>query len=294
VSATLRNRLAHKFDPSVDLINIGDMTPTLDWSRALIGIDVIIHLAARAHVLNDAASNPIAEYRYVNVDCSLNLARQAAQVGVKRFIYLSSIKVNGEFTSSGEPFKADDIPSPKDFYGVSKYEAELGLRAIADEVGMELVIIRPPLVYGSGVKGNFLNMMRWIAKSVPLPLGAINNLRSLVGLENLVDLIIVCIKHVNAANQIFLVSDDEDLSTPDLCINLGIALNSPAKLVKIPVPWLYFFTIIVGRRKMLDRLCSSLQVDILKTKKMLGWSPKVSVSKGFAAAVCGYLNKKSQ
>lgn len=293
VSAAMRNVVTKGFIAGVDLIDIGDVTSSFDWGAALIDVDVVIHLVARTHILNDLSKNPLAEYRYINVDCSLNLARQAAKVGVKRFIYLSTIKVNGESTAAGEYFTAEDTPSPIDFYGISKYEAELGLSRIADGSGMELVIIRPPLVYGSGVKGNFLNMMEWISRSIPLPLGNIKNRRSLIALDNLVDLLVVCIRHTNAANQIFLASDDEDLSTSEICIRIGIALHKPARLFSIPVTWLYFFLVALNRRGIADRLCLSLCVDISKTKRLLGWTPKVGISDGLAAAAHSYINVKS-
>ena len=209
VSAVVRNASTGKFNSEVNLVSIDQLTSLLDWSHALKGVDTIVHLAARVHILNDKSTDPLAEYRYINVDCTLNLANQAALAGVRKFIYVSSIKVNGEFTTLDKPFTERDIPMPRDFYGVSKYEAELGLRAIADNFGMELVIIRPPLVYGPGVKANFLLMMNWLERGVPIPLGSItNNLRSFVFIDNLISLVIACIKNPASSNQIFLVSDD--------------------------------------------------------------------------------------
>ena len=291
VVSAVRNSLIFEASSGVSLVSTGDLSSTFDWTHALQGVDVVIHLAARTHVLDDRANNPLAEYRYINVDCSLNLARQAACAGVRRFIYLSSIKVNGEFTNSGRPFTAEDTPSPQDFYGVSKYEAELGLRAIADDAEMGLVIIRPPLVYGPGVKGNFLSLMKWISQSIPLPFGAIANQRSLVALENLVDLIVTCIDHSCAPNQIFLASDGQDISTADLCIRLGHALKRPTRLISVPVSWLYFFSTVFGRRGVAERLCSSLQIDISKTESILGWSPKTTVNKSLSETALDFLNK---
>jgi nucleoside-diphosphate-sugar epimerase len=291
VSASVRNASTNKFNSAVNCIDIGQLTSSLDWSHALRGITTIVHLAARAHITNDKSRDPLAEYRYINVDCSLNLGRQAARSGVKRFVYVSSIKVNGEFTILGKPFTEKDIPMPQDFYGISKYEAELGLRAIAKEFGMELVIIRPPLVYGPRVKANFLTMMNWLRQGIPLPLGSITkNRRSFVFLDNLVDLINVCISHPAAANQTFLVSDDEDLSTVGLFERMALALGRPAKLIALPPVLITLGAKLLGRRYIAQRLCSSLQVDIKKTKDLLGWSPPVSVDKGLRLTAAHFLN----
>ena len=272
-------------DEKLNIIYVGDLNPDIIFDDALYGVDAVIHLAARTHIMNDKSSDPVAEYQRVNVEASLNLARQASNAGVKRFIYLSSIKVNGEFTVPGRPFTAEDLPMPQDPYGMSKYQAELGLRAIALKTGMEVVIIRPPLVYGPGVKANFLSMIRCLSRSIPLPLGAINNLRSLVALDNLVDLIVRCIHHPRAANQIFLVSDGEDVSIKVLLQLMGNALGRPARLISIPVSWLYFFASLLGRRPMVERLCTSLQVDISKTRKLLEWSPVIGLDEGLQRVV---------
>lgn len=227
--------------------------------------------------MNDRAAEPLAEFREVNVAGTLNLARQAVSSGVKRFIFISSIKVNGEGTSLGEPYTADTSPAPTDPYGISKLEAEQALLALAAETGMEVVIIRPVLVYGPGVKANFLNMMRWLSKGVPLPLGAIHNKRSLVALDNLVDLIVTCIEHPSAVNQVFLVSDGEDLSTSELLRRMGRALGKPARLIPIPAGVLEMGARMVGKKTIAQRLCGSLQVDISKTRELLNWSPPMSV-----------------
>ena len=203
----------------------GDLEPSTDWSVALGGVSAVVHCAARVHMMADTAVNPLAEFRRVNVQGTLNLARQAASAGVRRFVFVSSIKVNGESTQLGFPFTADDAPAPLDDYGVSKMEAEQGLCEIALQTGIEVVIIRPPLVYGPGVKANFAAMMRWLRRGVPLPLGAINNQRSLVALDNLVDLIVTCITHPAAANETFLVSDGEDVSTTELLRRMGQAMR---------------------------------------------------------------------
>lgn len=243
----------------------------------LTGVDVLIHCAARVHVMSDASSDPLSEYRKINVDGTLNLAKQAAQSGVKRFIFISSIKVNGEETQVGTPFTPEDIPAPSDPYGVSKMEAEQQLMSLGKEIGMEIVVIRPVLVYGPGVKANFRSMMSWLNKGWPLPLGAIRNQRSFVALENLIDLIITCIEHPGAANQVFLASDGYDMSTTQLLKQLGEALGRPARLIPVPVSILVRAASLLGRRSAAQRLCGSLQVDIRKSRDLLGWSPPSTV-----------------
>ncbi|SFH77943.1 Nucleoside-diphosphate-sugar epimerase [Pseudomonas guineae] len=256
---------------------VGDLGASTAWGQALAGVNVVIHAAARVHVMVDDAVDALAEFRKVNVEGTLNLARQAAETGVRRFIFISSIKVNGEGTSVGVPYLADAQPAPADPYGISKMEAEQSLRALASETGMEVVIIRPVLVYGPGVKANFLSMMRWLNKGVPLPFGAIHNRRSLVALDNLVDLIVTCIDHPAAANQTFLVSDDEDLSTTELLRRMGTALGKPARLLPLPSRLLEVGAASIGKQALSQRLCGSLQVDISKTRELLNWTPPVSV-----------------
>lgn len=243
----------------------------------LCGVQVVIHAAARVHVMNETAIDALTEFRKVNVEGTLRLARRAAECGVKRFIFISSIKVNGESTVLGKPFKANDFPAPADPYGVSKYEAEEALKQLSLDTGMEVVIIRPPLVYGPGVKANFLSMMRWLERGVPLPLGAIKNRRSLVAIGNLVDLINVCISHPEAAGNIFLVSDGEDLSTSQLLRRMADALGVKPRLLSIPYWVLNLGASLIGRRDLVQRLCGSLQVDINKARDILGWRPVISV-----------------
>lgn len=288
ICATVRNNTNNTFNPKIKVVNVGELTPLLGWHQALEGVEVVIHLAARVHMMGDQAKDSYAEYRLVNVDATLNLAHQAAKTGVKRFIYLSSIKVNGESTKPGRAFTSEDIPKPQDAYAISKYQAELGLQAIALETGMQVVIIRPPLVYGPGVKANFLSMMRCLSRSIPLPLGAINNLRSLVALDNLVDLVVRCIDHPGAASQIFLVSDGEDISTISLLYRMGNVLGKPARLIPVPVSLLHIFGILLGRQAIVERLCSSLQVDISKTRKLLDWSPPINVDEGLRKVAQGF------
>lgn len=260
-------------------IVIGDLSASasMHCQTALSACDTVVHLAARVHVMHEHATNPLGEFRKVNVDGTMRLAREAATAGVRRFVFISSIKVNGETTRLGSPFRADQPPAPSDPYGISKWEAEQRLHRLAAETGMEVVIIRPVLVYGPGVKANFLHLMQWLHKGIPLPLGAIHNKRSLVALDNLVDLIVTCIDHPKAANQTFLASDDEDLSTTELLYKIGCALGRPARLLPIPAWILVMAAAMIGKRDMAQRLCGSLQVDISKTCELLGWRPPVSV-----------------
>ena len=266
----------------------GDISVETNWLESLRDVTHIVHLAARVHVMHDRSGDPIAEFRRINVDATVNLAKQAASVGVKRFIYLSSIKVNGEFTKNGHSFTADDMPAPEDPYGISKLEAEEALHQIAYETGMDVVIIRPPLVYGPGVKANFESMMRWLKRGVPLPLGALTqNKRNMVALGNLVDLITVCLNHPAAANQIFLVSDGEDLSTADLLQRTAAALGLNARLFFVPPLLLKLLAKLVGKEAVYQRLCGSLQIDMTKTQQLLHWKPPLSVEKGLRLAAIG-------
>lgn len=279
VRAVVRD-FSRSVDGHCELVKINSIESTTDWSSALHGVDVVVHLAARVHVMRDTATSPLTEFRRVNVEGTLKLASQAAALGVRRFVYLSSIKVNGESTRLDQIFTAEDIPAPQDPYGISKHEAEVRLRQLAKETGLEVVIIRSPLVYGPGVKANFLSMMRWLWCGIPLPFGAIHNKRSLVALDNLVDLVVTCLDHAAAANQIFLVSDGEDFSTTELLRRMGDALGKPTRLIPMPVLWLQFGATILGCRDMAHRLCGSLQLDIAKTREVLGWAPPVSADEG--------------
>lgn len=281
------------FRDGIENVVVGSIDDSTSWQGLLPVCQIVVHVAARVHVMADKVENPLDEFRRVNVHGTLNLARQAAAVGVRRFVFISSIKVNGETTRLGFPFFADEIPAPLDPYGISKMEAEQGLRDIAAQTGMEVVIIRPPLVYGPGVKANFQIMMRWLARGVPLPLGAIHNRRSMVALGNLVDLIVTCIDHPAAANQTFLVSDGEDLSTTQLLQRLGRALGKPARLVPVPAMLLKAGAALVGKPAIAQRLCGSLQVDISKTQQLLGWVPPLSIDEGLKRAAEGYLREAS-
>lgn len=272
----LCRRLPQREDCS-GLHAVGDLQQA-DLSALLPGADVLIHAAARAHIMKDEVADPLAEYRRVNVEGTLNLARQAVAAGVKRFVFISSIGVNGNINT--RPFRASDLPNPAEPYAQSKWEAEQGLMQLAAETGMEVVIIRPPLVYGSGAPGNFGSLVRWIEKGVPLPLGAVHNKRSLVGIDNLVDLIIRCIDHPAAANQVFLAGDGEDLSTTELLCGVGKAMAKPARLIPVPAGLLQFGATLLGKKAMAQRLLGSLQVDISKTCELLDWKPPYSVEEG--------------
>jgi UDP-N-acetyl-alpha-D-quinovosamine dehydrogenase len=260
-----------------------------DWRPLLAGCEAVVHAAARVHVVDEEDPDPLGAFRAVNVAGTLNLARQAAEAGVRRFVFLSSIKVLGESTLPGRPFTPEDPPAPQDPYGRSKAEAEAGLLELAARTGMEVVIIRPPLVYGPGVKANFLAMMRWLRRGVPLPLGAVrHNRRSLVALDNLVDLTVTCVRHPAAANQVFLAGDGEDLSTAELLRRLAGALGVPARLIPVPVWVLEAGAAAFGRRQAMQRLCGNLQVDISKARQLLDWRPVVSVDKGLCRAAAGF------
>lgn len=262
------------------------LDPLMDWSTALHGCDVVIHTAARVHVMQERAQDPLAEFRRVNVAGTLNLARQAADGGVQRFVFLSSIKVNGEMTPIGQPFTASQAAAPLDPYGVSKAEAEEGLRHLGAETGMEIVIIRPPLVYGPGVKANFGRLVSAIGRGWPLPLGCVeHNRRSLVALDNLVDLLITCIDHPAAVNQTFLVSDGEDLSTADLLHRLGQVMDKPARLFPVPPSLLQLGANLLGKGDMAQRLLGNLQIDISHTRNTLKWAPPISVDEGLRRVV---------
>lgn len=261
-------------------VGLSTRTEPASWARAMGQVRCVVHLAARVHQMHDTSADPLQEFRRTNVDATLELARKAVQAGVRRFIFVSSVKVNGEQTAPGRPFRADDVPAPQDPYGISKMEAEAGLRAMARDTGLEVVIIRPPLVYGPGVKANFASMVRWLQRGIPLPLGAIHNQRSLVALDNLVDLIATCIQHPAAANLTFMVSDGEDVSTTELLRRMGQALGKPARLLPVAQPLLQWGVRLAGKPELAQRLFSSLQVDMGPTCHLLDWTPPVSLEQG--------------
>ena len=326
----VRDQKNGKRRPEVgERVVVGDIGPETDWSDALSGIEGIVHLAARVHVMRESAADPLAAFRLVNVASTERLVRQAAEAGVKRLVYISSVKVNGERTGDRgqrsevrgqekaevgsqksevrgrrsevrgrecelkEVFSEKDVPEPQDPYAVSKWEAEQILAEISSATGIEIVIIRPPLVYGPNVRANFLRLLRWVNKGVPLPLGMVDNRRSLVSLDNLVDFLITCIEHPAAAGETFLVSDGEDLSTPALIRRIALSMNIPARLIPVPVCLLRLGGSLLGKKSEVDRLCGSLQVDISKAKSVLGWKPPLSVDEGLAKTADWCLNDET-
>jgi nucleoside-diphosphate-sugar epimerase len=273
--------------PQPNSVLVTSIDANTDWRNALRGCDAVVHLAARVHQMRDASEDPLADFRRVNTQGTIRLAQQAHTAGVRRFLFLSSIKVNGE--EGVRPYRAVDPPHPQDAYGMSKWEAEQGLRQLAAQTNMETVIIRPPLVYGPGAKANFHNMMRWLHRGVPLPLASVtDNRRSLVALDNLVDLLITCLDHPAAANQTFLASDGEDLSTADLLRRLGRAMGHPARLFHVPTALLQTGARLLGKVHTAQRLLGSLQVDIDHTRRTLGWTPLISVDEGLRRAAQGF------
>ena len=268
---------------AADGVTVATLDAATDWAPALAGADVVVHCAARAHVMRDEALNPLTEYRRVNVDGTLRLAQQAAAAGVRRFVFISSIGVNGN--TNQRPFTAEDKPNPAEPYAQSKWEAEQALWALQQATKMELVILRPPLVYGASAPGNFGSLVRWVMKGVPLPLGAVRNKRSLVGIDNLADLIACCVEHPAAANQVFLAGDGEDLSTTDLLRRAAMALGAPNRLLPVPMWSLNLAARILGKGAVAQRLLGSLQVDIRKTRELLGWTPPLTVDEGLKKLV---------
>ena len=269
-------------------IVVGNISPYTSWENALNNIDVVVHLASRVHVMDEITKDPLAEYRLINVTATENLARQCVNKGVKRFIFLSSIKVNGEKTD-GKPFHPDDIPIPQDNYAVSKLEAEILLRKIEQESDMEVVIIRPPLIYGPGVKGNFLRLLKIVNIGTPLPLGKVSNQRSLVSLPNLCDLVRVCIKNPKAAGRTFLVSDGEDLTTSELLYKLSYMMNKPSRYFRFPVRLIRLAGKMTGKSLIVNRLCDSLQIDITSLKNTFDWTPPFSVDEGLRLTVSWFM-----
>lgn len=259
-----------------DYFAVGDINAQTQWQDALAGVDVVVHLAARVHVMQETNADPLAAFREVNTQGTVNLARQAVAAGVKRFIYLSSIKVNGEYTTD-QPFCAEDKPAPQDPYAISKFEAEQQLLKLGEQTGLEIVIIRPTLVYGAGVKGNFRRLIQLVDKSFPLPFADIKNARSLVNIQNLCSLIQTCLTHPKAAGEVFLVSDGWDVSTSELFAYIAEALGKKSHLFYLPASLIYFFTRLLNKNAEYERLFGSLQVDIKKNEQLLGWKPETSV-----------------
>lgn len=279
-------RLPQYLSAAIPSIGVGSIDENTNWCDVLTSCEGVIHLAARAHILNDSIENPLVEYRKVNVDGTVNLARQSARAGVRRFVFVSSIGVNGAETFD-RPYSADDVVAPHSPYAISKYEAEQSLLAISAETGMEVVIVRSPLIYGPNAPGNFGLLMRWVARGAPLPFGTIHNKRSFVGLDNLTDLLFNCLMHPAAAGQTFLVSDGEDVSTTQLLRRTAQAMGKQAVLLPVPAGLLRWGAALLGKRDMAQRLCGSLQVDIDKTCRVLGWVPPLTLDQGLKKAVEG-------
>jgi nucleoside-diphosphate-sugar epimerase len=289
VRALVRQTSADVQGMSVTRLEGAGLNPQ-EWLNAVQGCETVVHLAARAHVLNESSDDPLTEFRRVNVDMTRACAEAAAQAGVKRFVYVSTIGVHGNATTS-KPFRATDELAPHSPYAVSKQEGESAVFSIGRATGMEVTVIRPPLVYGPHVPGNFNSMMRWIQRGVPLPLGSVTgNRRSLVALDNLVDLLITCTNHPAAANEIFLVSDGEDLSTTSLLRRLGLAMGKPARLVSVPPSLLHLAATLLGKARTAQQLLGSLMVDIAYTQTTLGWTPPIGVDEGLRRT-CAKLNR---
>ena len=290
--------LTRRHDGRYEVTRVPAGAPSLpgvsDLAVGLHGVDCLVHCAGRAHVMDDRADDPLQAFRASNVDGTIALAREAVAAGVRRFVFISSIKVNGDATVPGKPFRPGDTPRPSDPYGVSKCEAEEALRKLSAETTLELVIIRPVLVYGPDVKANFLAMMRWLKRQVPLPLGLVANRRSLVGLHNLTDLILTTVSHPAAPGQTFLVSDGEDLSTPALLKRTAIALGTTARLLPVPPSVLRALAIFVGRQASVSRLCGWLQVDASHTTAALGWTPSDTVDAELARTARHFLAKEAR
>jgi nucleoside-diphosphate-sugar epimerase len=282
VRASVR-RPSNLLPHGIEQVVTGDLGPETNWQAALSGADTVVHLAARAHVLEEKTDDPLREFRLVNVEATWNLARQAAAGSVRRFVFVSSIGVNGNSTGL-VPFSERDAPHPQEAYAVSKHEAEQALRDLAAHSSMETVVIRPPLVYGPEAPGNFGRLCRLVQRAPLLPFGSVDNRRSLIALDNLVDFIVTCMEHPSAANETFLVSDGEDLSTTDLMRRLARAMGKPSRLIPVPSALLMTGAALAGRRQMAQRLIGSLQVDISKARRILGWVPPVSVDEGLRRA----------
>lgn len=270
---------------------VGDISADTDWRDALSGCDTVLHVAARVHQMNDTASDSMALYRSVNVDGTINLARQAEAAGVRRFVFVSSVKVNGE-TSVGKPFSAGDVPAPADAYGLSKWEAEQQLLAMRRS-SMEIVIVRPPLVYGPGVRANFLQLMKIVRLGLPLPLGAVDSARSLIGIDNLVDFLIVCLLHPGAAEKTWMISDQHDVALPELVRVIAAAMGKPACLLPVPLWMLATGARLVGKTAMMRRLTDPLLVDASPATTELAWRPPVTMAAGIRRTVEHFLSGRA-
>lgn len=277
--------------PGVEPVLVAGLTSTADWRKAVTGCETVLHAAARVHVIQDSAANPLTEFRRVNVEGTVNLARQSADAGVRRLVFISSVKVNGE--GSTFPYTVDSPVLPIDPYGISKWEAEQRLRQIEAETGMEVVVVRPTLVYGPGVKANFWNMMKVIQRGIPLPFAAITNKRSLIYIGNLVDALATCATHPAAAGQTYLVSDGKDISTPELLKKTANALGLQTRLFPFPLVLMRLAGKLTGTQAIVDRLAGSLSVDTTKIKRELGWTPPFTMEQGLAETASWFLKQRS-
>jgi nucleoside-diphosphate-sugar epimerase len=291
VAAAVRSRAAGVVAASETLVT-GDLSASPDLREVLAGVEAVVHLAGRAHVMRDTSVDPEAAFHRANVDATAHLAHQAAAAGVRRLVFLSSVKVNGERTFD-QPFREADPPAPEDAYGRSKWEAEQALGEVALANGLEPVVIRPPLVYGPGVKGNFLRLLKLADKALPLPLASVRNQRSLVSVWNLCSLIEVCLFHPAAAGETFLASDQQDLSTPDLIRALSAGLGRPSRLLPVPPALIRGAGRLLGRAALVARLLDSLRVDSAKATRLLGWRPTVSVSEGLLRTATWYAGTRA-
>lgn len=279
-------RSACELPAEVEPAVVGAIDDATDWTAALRGVDMVIHLAARVHMMNDTIADPLAEFRKVNLHGTANLARQAADAGVRRLVYVSSIKVNGKSSLSPQAegaqniFTEKDIPDPQEPYGVSKWEAEQALHRVNGDTGLEVVIVRPPLIYGSGVKGNFAQMMNIVHKKIPLPFASIHNLRSLLYLGNLTDALIACATHPAASGQTYLICDGEDISTPELLRQLAAGMGVPSRLLPFPPAMLKLVANLAGKSQQIERLIGSLRIDGDKIRTDLNWTPPFTVRQG--------------
>ncbi len=287
---TVRGIVRQDSSLPVTTISVGSIDADTCWQKVLIDCDVVVHLAARVHVMQETVANPLEAFRKVNVVGTLNLARQAANAGVKRFVFVSSVKVNGEETTS-RPFSELDAPNPQDAYGVSKMEAERQLLALSEETGLEVVIVRPTLVYGAGVKGNFAQMLRVLHRRIPLPLASVRNARSLVYVGNLVDALVLCVTHPKAAGQTYLVSDGEDISTPELLSRLSQAMGFSARIFPFPIWGLELAANLFDKGEQARRLTGSLQIDSSKIRRELGWSPPFTLQQGLQETAKHFKNR---
>ena len=276
VSIAVRQK-TNLFPCKVKQFVVGDFGDNPDFSASLAKVDCVIHLAGRAHVIDKIKTSELNGFRNINRDLTLHLAKQAIDSGVKRFLFLSSIRVNGN--QNNKPFLETDTPNPQESYAISKYEAEQDLMRLSQDTGLEVAIIRPPLVYGYGAPGNFGRLVKWVGAKLilPLPLGSVKNARSLIAIDNLVSFIITCIAHKNAANEVFFISDREDLSTTQLLRKIAKAFNKKIFLLPIPVQLMIFLAGLLGGRADAIRLFSSLQVDSSKAKELLNWNPKITM-----------------